>query len=209
MSTYRLVSVVDLRPIDFASGKREPLAAGEGATCFRCTRKHAIVWTVERVETREQFSVGSTCAVRAFEGWTPDAREQREARKQAKSRTAAAREARKEADVVAMVARLQALGPVPAPVLVGEHDGTRQVFAAPDGSARIWQFERGPMLAERLSCYTRSWLRKQAFWLASLDGPPPPAADKRATAVHAWVYSVAEEAVSRVARAAEPAPARI
>jgi hypothetical protein len=67
----QVVGYVDLRPIDWASGKRIPLEAGAGHICDRCGAEHAIVWTLEDVTTHEAFKVGSTCAKRTW-GFNPD-----------------------------------------------------------------------------------------------------------------------------------------
>jgi hypothetical protein len=67
----KVVAYVDLRPVNWFTGKREPLPAGEGHVCDRCGAVHALVYTLLDTESKEQFKVGSGCAQRAF-GFDPD-----------------------------------------------------------------------------------------------------------------------------------------
>jgi hypothetical protein len=92
----KVVGYVDLRPVNWFTGKREPLrgaplrgaplrgaplrgaplrgaplAAGEGHICDRCGAEHAIVYTLLDTDSKEEFKVGSGCAQRAF-GFDPD-----------------------------------------------------------------------------------------------------------------------------------------
>jgi hypothetical protein len=66
-----VVGYIDLRPVNWFTGKREPLTFGEGHICERCGAKHAVVYTLLDTESKEQFKVGSGCAQRAF-GFDPD-----------------------------------------------------------------------------------------------------------------------------------------
>jgi hypothetical protein len=68
---YKVVGYEDLRPVDWASGKRMPLAAGEGHICDRCEREHAIIFKVQDTETGKLYSVGSGCAQKTF-GFDPE-----------------------------------------------------------------------------------------------------------------------------------------
>jgi hypothetical protein len=67
----KVVGYVDLRPVNWFTGKREPLPAGEGHVCDRCGAVHALVYTLLDTESKEEFKVGSGCAQRAF-GFDPD-----------------------------------------------------------------------------------------------------------------------------------------
>jgi len=58
---WKIHSVKDLRPIDWYTGKRIALATGEGATCDRCGKEHAIVYKMEHQKTGKQACVGSGC----------------------------------------------------------------------------------------------------------------------------------------------------
>jgi hypothetical protein len=67
----KVVGYKDMRPIDWFTGKRVPLAKGEGNICDRCGAEHAIVFTLADIDTKETFRVGSGCAKRAF-GFDPE-----------------------------------------------------------------------------------------------------------------------------------------
>lgn len=71
-----LITITDLRPIDWVSGKRVPIHTDEMAECHRCGRRHAIVWTVEVVadgQAPKVFDVGSRCGARMVsEGLLPE-----------------------------------------------------------------------------------------------------------------------------------------
>jgi hypothetical protein len=62
----KVVGYYDMRPVDWASGKRMPLEPGEGHTCDRCGAEHAIVFEVQDTETGKVYAVGSTCAKQSF-----------------------------------------------------------------------------------------------------------------------------------------------
>jgi len=68
----KLVNVFDVREIDWNTGERLPLEAGEGHTCERCGKLHAKVFVVEHEGKTSE--VGSTCCKRLF-GWQPMAEE--------------------------------------------------------------------------------------------------------------------------------------
>jgi hypothetical protein len=61
-----VVGYRDLRPVDWASGKRLPLEAGEGHLCDRCGTEHAVVYDVQDTESGKIYQVGSTCAKKQF-----------------------------------------------------------------------------------------------------------------------------------------------
>jgi hypothetical protein len=67
---FRVVGYRDLRPLDWVSGKRMPLEAGEGHICDRCGAEHAVVYEVLDDETGKHYAVGSSCAKRQF-GFEP------------------------------------------------------------------------------------------------------------------------------------------
>ena len=72
--TFELAEINDLRPVDWATGKRVPLAGGEGNECQRCGRLHAVVWVVRETTPGQerQWRVGSGCGPRILDGWSPD-----------------------------------------------------------------------------------------------------------------------------------------
>lgn len=63
---FRVKGYRDLRPIDWMSGKRMPLAPGEGHICDRCGAEHAVVYEVRDEETGKEYAVGSSCAKKQF-----------------------------------------------------------------------------------------------------------------------------------------------
>ena len=69
-SRYKVVDYYDLRPLDWVSGKRQPLEPGEGHVCDRCGAEHAVVYVVEDDVTKKLYSVGSGCAKASF-GFDP------------------------------------------------------------------------------------------------------------------------------------------
>jgi hypothetical protein len=83
----RVIKYYDLRPVDWASGKRLPLEAGAGHACDRCGAEHAVVYVVEDEATGKTYSVGSTCARSQF-GFDANA-EARELIRDSKKRAAA------------------------------------------------------------------------------------------------------------------------
>ena len=87
MGRYRVVGYYDMRPVDWASGKRVPLSPGEGHVCDRCGAEHAVVYEVEDTEGNGTYRVGSSCAKASF-GFEPD-REGKLVVKAAKERAAA------------------------------------------------------------------------------------------------------------------------
>jgi hypothetical protein len=62
----KVVGYRDLRPVDWVSGKRMPLEAGEGHVCDRCGAEHAVVYEVLDTDTGKRYAVGSTCAQKQF-----------------------------------------------------------------------------------------------------------------------------------------------
>lgn len=62
----RVVGYRDLRPVDWASGRRVPLEPGEGHLCDRCGAEHAVVYELLDEVTGKHYAVGSTCAKRQF-----------------------------------------------------------------------------------------------------------------------------------------------
>ncbi len=116
---FRVVGYRDLRPIDWASGKRLPLSPGEGHICDRCGAEHAVVYEVLDDETGKHYSVGSSCAKRQFGFEMSKDKEAKALVKAAKDAEAAEIEAaRQEAvakasiEVASRVSRL----PIPEPV---------------------------------------------------------------------------------------------
>lgn len=72
--TFELISITDLRPIDFDTGKRVPLDAGEGHECDRCGKLHAVIWKIMETTPGNEgiWNVGSTCGPKVLDGWKPE-----------------------------------------------------------------------------------------------------------------------------------------
>jgi hypothetical protein len=103
ITMMRVVKYYDLRPVDWASGKRVPLPAGECHVCDRCGAEHAVVYVVEDTESGKTYSVGATCA-RAT--WGFDVEKDRESRslvKEAKRRDAALLDATRQDMITAII----------------------------------------------------------------------------------------------------------
>lgn len=83
--TFELDKVVDLRPIDWVSGKKMPLSPGEGNICMRCGREHAICYHVQETTPKNEkmWIVGSGCGPKILAGWTPEKSELARAKKRA------------------------------------------------------------------------------------------------------------------------------
>jgi hypothetical protein len=118
---WRLVRVYDVRPVDFQSGKRLPVAACDVEMlpeCNRCGRRHAKVYVVQDREAPGRLAhVGSGCCKRAFGGWEPTAAEIKSARAEERARLEAAREAKVRALAEPIVAAMAAVT-VPAAKLL-------------------------------------------------------------------------------------------
>lgn len=67
-ASVKLISVKDLRPIDWNSGKRLAIPASECNVCDRCGKLHVKVYEVQA--DGSFYSVGSGCCRRMF-GWEP------------------------------------------------------------------------------------------------------------------------------------------
>jgi hypothetical protein len=61
MTTFELISVTDVRPIDWESGKRVPVDACDLPECTRCGRRHAVVWRLIERPSGATLTVGSGC----------------------------------------------------------------------------------------------------------------------------------------------------
>jgi hypothetical protein len=72
--TFELISITDMRPIDFDTGKRVPLDAGEGHECDRCGKLHAVIWKIMETTPGRKglWNVGSTCGPKILDGWKPE-----------------------------------------------------------------------------------------------------------------------------------------
>ena len=82
-STIQLISIIDLRPIDWQSGKRLAIPAEQCNVCDRCGRLHAKVYEV--LADSKTYNVGSGCCRQMF-GWEPTKEEVFCAEKVAKDR---------------------------------------------------------------------------------------------------------------------------
>ena len=67
-TNVKLISVTDLRPIDFQSGKRLAIPVSECNVCDRCQALHVKVYEVEADGV--VYNVGSGCCRKMF-GWEP------------------------------------------------------------------------------------------------------------------------------------------
>src|ERR1700680_3495350 len=67
-TNVKLISVTDLRPIDWNSGKRLAIPVEECNVCDRCGKTHVKVYEVEADGLF--YSVGSGCCKRLL-GWEP------------------------------------------------------------------------------------------------------------------------------------------
>jgi hypothetical protein len=94
---FRLVAFYDLRPIDWDTGKRVPLTAGDGHECDRCGREHAKCYEVADDSSGRSWILGVRCMGRALDGWHPG-----------KPVLAAARKAEREAARAAARDRMRA-----------------------------------------------------------------------------------------------------
>jgi hypothetical protein len=71
METFELLSVSDVRPLDWMTGKRLPVAPEDLPECARCGRRHAEVWRLRSSAGRE-LTVGSGCGPKLIsEGLLP------------------------------------------------------------------------------------------------------------------------------------------
>lgn len=111
-----VIGYVDLRPVNWFTGKREPLAKGEGNICDRCGAEHAHVYTLRDVDSRETFKVGSGCAKRSF-GFDPSQDPEAKRMVKAAEREAADRAAKeKQARIDAYVTEIAGIvGRIPIP----------------------------------------------------------------------------------------------
>jgi hypothetical protein len=103
-SRFRVVNYRDLRPVDWLSGRRMPLAPGEGHACDRCGAEHAVIYTVEDGETGRRYEVGSSCAKKQF-GFDAD-REAKSLIREARERAAAELDAARQEIVVRAVSQI-------------------------------------------------------------------------------------------------------
>lgn len=74
-TNVQLISVIDLRPIDFQSGKRLAIPAEACNICDRCGKLHVKVYEV--MADGEIYNVGIGCCKRLF-GWEPTRNEVQE-----------------------------------------------------------------------------------------------------------------------------------
>lgn len=116
----KLIKVYDVRPFDWRTAKPANLAdldPQEIPNCTRCGRKHAVVWIVQGIDGKVH-SVGSSCAKKVFNGWTPERDElkvaKREDTKRRKSIAAKKREEWAEEKALEIIKGLSGqLSPLP------------------------------------------------------------------------------------------------
>ena len=71
-TTFQLLSVRDVRPVDWFSGERVAIPDGELPECARCGRRHAVVWTLRELPSGGTVTVGSGCGPKLLaEGLLP------------------------------------------------------------------------------------------------------------------------------------------
>lgn len=68
-TSLKLVEIVDLRPWNIDTGKREPILDEQKSVCYRCGKLHAVIYCIEADGNR--YDVGSGCCNTLF-GWVPD-----------------------------------------------------------------------------------------------------------------------------------------
>lgn len=166
LQRYLVTGYYDLRPIDWASGKRLPLEPGEGHVCDRCGAEHAVVFVVQDQETGEQYRVGSGCAKKNF-GFDPEKDEAgkglvKRVKDEARATVNAAKvmaSAEKAAEIVAIVGRSR----VPDPVLVSEEVITK--YPNFEGQrVRIWRV--GDTQVDQRQSLEYGWRDRDAVELA-------------------------------------------
>lgn len=171
-----VIGYKDLRPIDWFTGKRVPLAKGEGNICDRCGAEHAIVFTLRDLDSNEEWKVGSGCAKRSF-GFDPEKdveakRLMKEADREAERRRVKELEAiieRHTADLVKVVGAI----PMPAARLMESKPFPGYEGAKPRvsekwgmGDATVWRhnvFAGEPLSGERSQTLMQLWAEKRAI----------------------------------------------
>lgn len=154
-----VVGYRDLRPLDWVSGKRMPLAPGEGHICDRCGREHAVLYEVLDDAANKTYVVGSGCAQKQFGFDVGKDEGAKTLVRQAKLASELELDARrhqlvreKTKEILAEVSALV----IPEPVV--EHQtGGPDVVRVGDGVA--WVNFRS--LEETLKVATRSWFTKR------------------------------------------------
>jgi hypothetical protein len=117
----RVIKYYDLRPVDWASGKRLPLEAGAGHVCDRCGAEHSVVYVVEDTVAGKTYSVGSTCA-RAQFGFDTDV-EARDLIKISRQQAASELDQLRQSMVEASVPEIDlALSKVPTPDFISDRE---------------------------------------------------------------------------------------
>ena len=142
----KLLAIDDRRPIDFDTGKRLAASDADLQPCARCDKLHAITWVVEDDDGRT-WRVGSGCAKRLFDGWTPNADEKRTARKALRAAVELAKEAEVERLTSLIIDALPADCTPPAPVLDKTLDDGTEIWKT--AGASVWvRPSRGESLAD-------------------------------------------------------------
>ena len=161
-STYKLISVYDLREIDEFTGERLPLLAGEGNICNRCGREHAKVYQVRREQDGKEFTVGSTCCKKLF-GWEPEKEETKRLEKEAKKLAESRARERLEAIATPIAEEVKAL-PLPRIIEIEHRDGRipQTVWGAEGSKVKVWGLTRDGLTNERRDCFYSSWTWEQA-----------------------------------------------
>lgn len=179
----RVVGYRDLRPLDWVSGKRMPLAPGEGHLCDRCGREHAVLYEVLDDVTHKTHVVGSGCAQKQFGFDVAKNEDAKTLVKQARLASELELDARrhqlvgeKTEEILAEVSALV----VPEPV-VEHREGKPDVVHVGDELAYV----NGRSHDETLRVATRGWFRMRvseripAEWESASVSQRPPARTAR------------------------------
>jgi hypothetical protein len=152
----KLISVLDLRPIDFQSGKRLAIPTSECNICDRCEKLHVKVYEVQADE--KTYRVGSTCCKRLF-GWEPEEKEIKSKEKIAEEK--ALKEALEKA-AQKFINEINTL-PIPTPKFRNIqqcHFGPAYIFEA-DGILAVAKDGQVRLTDENLVAFAKEWREKK------------------------------------------------
>lgn len=157
-TNVQLLSVIDLRPIDFQSGKRLAIPADAMNVCDRCGKLHVKVYEV--MADNAIYNVGSGCCKRLF-GWEPAKQDV-----QAKERIAEEK-ALQEALQKAAQEFMDRVNALVAPRPVYDHvetalDGTRRAIWKADGVIAVSERNQMGLNTEKRAEFAARWRKAQA-----------------------------------------------
>lgn len=167
---WRLVRVFDVRPIDWATGKRAAVSSVDEdllPNCHRCEKKHAKVYEI--TDGRRNLNVGSGCVKKIANGWEPRAEEIKAARAADAAHVKALRAEKVEqfaAPIIATARAARDAHPAPEPLLLPRRDiDARASYGATvtafprvlaPRTIRIFVWENG-FDSERRGAFLSSW----------------------------------------------------